>query len=136
VESSPELRDLVASWFQAATRGDSSMVDRYVSRDSGVRLIGSDPAELFAGPAVADFLRGEVEASGGNASFAPSETEAFSEGTVGWAITRLTITLPDGRSVSPRWSSVFHREDGEWKFVHTHASIGVPNDQVGWVFPT
>jgi hypothetical protein len=53
---------------------------------------------------------------------------------VGWAATRLTITLPDGGQVSPRWSAVFHREDGEWRFVQTHASIAVPNDQIGWVY--
>jgi hypothetical protein len=38
-------------------------------------------------------------------------TEAFQEGTVGWAVTRQTITLPDDRQVSPRWTAVFH-EDG------------------------
>jgi hypothetical protein len=54
---------------------------------------------------------------------------------VGWATTKLTITLPDGRHVSPRWSSVFHREDDTWRFVHTHASIAVGNDDVGWIYP-
>ena len=84
---------------------------------------------------MAAFLRGEVENSGGNARFQPSQTEAFSEGSVGWATTILTITLPDGKSVSPRWSSVFRNDGGIWKFVQTHASIGVPNDQIGWTYP-
>jgi hypothetical protein len=46
------------------------------------------------------------------------------------------ITLPDGRCVSPRWSAVFQRQDDVWKFVQTHASIGVPNAEIGWVYPT
>jgi hypothetical protein len=54
---------------------------------------------------------------------------------VGWASTRLKITLPDGRHVSPRWSAVFHREDDSWRFVHTHASIGVGNADIGWIYP-
>ena len=136
MQRSPELEQLVAGWFQAASRGDASLVDAHVSRDEGVRLIGSDPAELFqGGRAVAEFLRGEVDGAGGAATFAPTGTEAFSEGTVGWATTTVTITLPDGRHVSPRWSSVFRLEDGVWKFVQTHASIGVPNEEIGWVYP-
>jgi len=134
VERSPELEALVAAWFEGASRGDPSVVDHHVSRDPMCRLIGSDPDEWLRGGAVAEFLRGEAERSGGNAMFTPSETEAFAEGTVGWAATRLRISLPDGRSVSPRWSAVFHQEDGAWRFVQTHASIAVPNDQVGWEY--
>jgi len=136
MEPSPELEDLVRTWFDAASSGDASVVDRLVSARPEVRLIGSDPAEwLSGGEDIARFLRGEVEGAGGVVSFSPSETEAFSEGTVGWATTRLTITMPDGRSVSPRWSSVFHREDDGWRFVQTHASIGIPNDEIGWIYP-
>ena len=131
---SPELEALVSVWFEAASRGDASIVDRYVSGHEGNRLIGSDPNEWLAGHAVAEFLRKEAEGSGGNVSFSPSETEAFEEGSVGWAATRLTITLSDGKHVSPRWSAVFHKEDDVWKFVQTHASIAVPNDQIGWEY--
>ena len=136
MERSPELVSLVSAWFAAASSGDASVIERHVSRDAAVRLIGSDPDEWLAGPEVAEFLRGEVTRSAGKARFSPSDTEAFSEGTVGWAATRLTITLPDGRSVKPRWSAVFRTEDGVWKFMQTHASIAVPNDQIGWVYPS
>jgi hypothetical protein len=43
--------------------------------------------------------------------------------------------MPDGKHVSLRWSAVFHRENDDWKFVQTHASIGVPNEEIGWVYP-
>ena len=136
MQRSPELEDVVRAWFEAATRGDASLVDRLVSSEEGTRLIGSDPGERFSGgTAVAEFLRGEVEGAGGQAKFAPTETEAFSEGTVGWATTSLTITMQDGKHVCPRWSAVFHQENGDWRFVQTHASIGVPNESVGWVYP-
>ena len=135
MERSPELEALVADWFQAASKGDGSLVDRHVSHHEMNRLIGSDPEEwIRGGEPVATFLRGEAERSGGHVTFTPSETEAFSEGTVGWAATRLKISLPDGKHVSPRWSAVFHQEDGAWKFVQTHASIAVANDQVGWEY--
>jgi ketosteroid isomerase-like protein len=135
MERSAELEELVVAWFKAASRGDASAVDEHVSFHEGARLIGSDPQEWFrGGNAIAEFLRGEVRGAGGSVLFTPLEIEAFSEGTVGWAATRLKITMPDGRHVSPRWSAVFHQENGTWKFVQTHASVAVPNDQIGWTY--
>jgi ketosteroid isomerase-like protein len=135
MERSPELEQLVRDWFAAASAGDPTMVERHVSSDEDARLIGSDPAEwLRGGPNIAEFLRGEVEGAGGDVSFTPSETEAFSVGDVGWTATKLAIALPDGRRIAPRWSAVFVRADGAWKFVQTHASIAVTNDAVGWEY--
>ncbi|MGY2745942.1 nuclear transport factor 2 family protein [Arthrobacter sp. UYCu723] len=132
MQRSPELEALVASLFEAATRSEAAVVDTLISTNPGTCLIGSDPGEwLSGGEAVAKFLRGELTNAGGQARFSPEGTEAYEEGTVGWATTRLTITLPDGGHVSPRWSSVFHREGDTWRFVQTHASIGVGNDDVG-----
>jgi ketosteroid isomerase-like protein len=134
VTKSAELEQVVAAWFDAACRGDAAAVARHVSSDDATCLIGSDPAEWFRGSAaVMAFLEGEIKGAGGAARFIPSQTEAFSEGSVGWATTRLTIRLA-GRQIAPRWSAVFHREDGAWKMVQVHASIGITNEQVGWTY--
>lgn len=136
MERSVEVEQLVHAWFAAATRGDPALIAAHVSGSDATRLIGSDPAEIFkGGDAVGAFLKGEIEASGGHATFTPNNTEAFRDGNVAWATTNVTIAMPDGRQVSPRWSAVFHLEDGIWRFVQTHASIGVPNDQIGWIYP-
>ena len=136
MERSPEVEQLVAAWFEGASRGDASLVDAHVSQGDGTRLIGSDPGEVFnGGRAVAEFLRGEIQSAGGSAAFSPADIEAFQEGTVGWATTNVTITMPDGKHVSPRWSAVFHLEDGVWRFVQTYASIGVANEDIGWEYP-
>jgi ketosteroid isomerase-like protein len=125
METSTELVDLVHAWFAGASAGDASLVD----------LIGSDPEEwLQGGPEIVAFLKGEVEGGGGQVTFTPSETEAFAAGDVGWAATRLTIALPDGGHISPRWTSVLVREDGAWRFVQTHASLAVANDDAGWTY--
>ena len=135
MERSPELAQLVTDWFDAASRGDPSAIAKHVPADESVRLIGSDPDEwLCGGEAVAEFLRGEVSGGAGNVSFTPNDTEAFAAGDVGWAATKVTIAMPDGRKVTPRWSSVFVRRDGVWQFVQTHASIAVSNDDIGWTY--
>ena len=132
MERSPELEKVVVQRFDAATRGDPSLIDRHVSRQGGRRLVGTDPDEWFEGSAAAEFLREGLPGGGGGVR-SLSDLQAFSEGTVGWAMTRFTLTFPDGSSVSPRWSAVFHREDDEWKFVQLHASVGVTNEESGWV---
>lgn len=135
MQQSPELEQLVIDWFAAASRGDPSLIERHVSAAPSARLVGSDPDEwLGGGDAIAAFLRGEVEGAGGEVTFAPSDTEAFATGDVGWAATKLTIAMPDGRRVAPRWTAVFERHQGTWQFVQTHASIGVANDAIGWAY--
>jgi ketosteroid isomerase-like protein len=134
MERSSEIEQLVRDWFAAASRGDSSAVDQHVTADPAVRVVGSDPGEwIQGGEKVAEFLRGEVEGAAGEVTFTPSEIEGYRHGDVGWAATKLTISLSDGRRVQPRWTAVVV-DQGGWKFVQTHASIAVPNDQVGWTY--
>jgi ketosteroid isomerase-like protein len=135
MKAEPTIVELVHAWFDAASRGDPAAIDRHLSTNANTRLVGSDPDEwLRGGEQIAAFLRGEVEGAAGTVTFAPSETEAFAVGDVGWAATKLTISLPDGKRVTPRWTAVFVRHDGDWQFVQTHASIAVQNDLVGWSY--
>lgn len=128
MQASTELRTIIAGWFESVAKGDLSWVENHISHRAGVRLVGTDPAEWLEGPQVAEFLREEVKALRGLIRVSPGETEAFQEGTVGWGVSYPILTLPNGKQFSPRWSAVFHREDGEWKLVQLHASVGVPNE--------
>jgi len=56
-----------------------------------------------------------------------SDLHAFAEGTVGWASERRTSQLPNGKEISIRETFVFHQEEGEWKIVQLHVSLGIPN---------
>lgn len=135
MESAPELVQLVQAWFSAASSADTSLIAKHVPDAGTARLVGSDPDEwLRGGSVIAAFLRGEVEGAGGEVTFTPSETEAYRCGDVGWAATKLTIAMADGRKVTPRWTSVFELNDGVWQFVQTHASIAVANEDIGWAY--
>jgi ketosteroid isomerase-like protein len=35
---------------------------------------------------------------------------------------------PDGTEIEFRMTAVFHNENGQWKVVQQHASVGVPNE--------
>jgi ketosteroid isomerase-like protein len=128
MEASDEIRDVIAGWFSAAASGDAGWRDRHVSRRADLRIIGTDPDEWLTGQPAFDFLRNEAETVGGRVSVVLREVEGFREGDVGWGAAVPEITLGDGSKVSPRWSAVFHREDGAWKLVQLHASVAVSNE--------
>ena len=46
------------------------------------------------------------------------------------ASTEASIRLPNGAAITLRATTVCHQEGGQWRAVHTHQSIGVPDDLV------
>jgi hypothetical protein len=129
MERSEELRDLIRATFEAYNRGDVSFIDRHTSSQEGVRLIGSDPNEWYEGGRAAEVLKQEMQEGGVRVS-SMGEIDAFVEGTVGWVSGRPVWALEGGREIPTRWTGVFHQEDGEWKMVQAHASVGVANEEL------
>ncbi|MBI2379015.1 MAG: nuclear transport factor 2 family protein [Deltaproteobacteria bacterium] len=122
-----DLREVIRGWFAAAAQGDVSWRDRHVSQQAEIRIIGTDPEEFLTGSVAYEFLANEAKAAGGKIRVSVGHVEAYVEGDVGWGVALPTITLPDGKTASPRWSAVFHRENGAWKLIQLHASIPVTN---------
>jgi ketosteroid isomerase-like protein len=129
MERSEELRDLIRATFEAYSTGDASFIDRHTSSQDGVRLIGSDPNEWFEGERAAEVLKQEMQEGSIRVS-SMGEVDAFVEGTVGWVSGRPVWTLDDGTQIPTRWTAVFHQEEGEWKMVQAHTSVGVPNEEL------
>ncbi len=133
MEHSDEIRDLTLRIYEATTTGDLSLVEHYVSRQEGAVFIGTDPNEWWEGfEAFVEAMRAQAEAMGGSGlQIVPGQLQAYREGNVGWVIDRdASFRLPDGTEIPFRNTVVFHREDGEWKLVHEHASIGVSNEDI------
>ena len=129
MKRSAELQDIILAAFKDYSSDNASAIERHTSRQDGVRLIGTDPNEWFEGEQAAKVLKREAE----NPSFRVSsldELEVFVEGSVGWASGRPTWILEDGREIPSRWTAVFHQEDGEWKMVQAHTSVGVPDTEL------
>ena len=131
MEQSDELRDLTLRFYEAATTGDLSFFDRHISRQEGVAFVGTDPNEWWEGfEALREAIRAQSEEMGGM-QIVPGRLQAYREGNVGWVIDRNSwFRLPDGKEMPFRNSAVFLKEDGEWKLIHTHTSIGVRNEQM------
>jgi ketosteroid isomerase-like protein len=131
MEQSDELRDLTLRFYEAATTGDLSFVDRHVSRQEGAVFVGTDPDEWWEGyESLREAMRTQSEAIEGM-RIVPGELQAYREGNVGWVVDRdASFRLPDGTQIPFRNTVVFRREDGEWILVHGHSSIGVRNEEM------
>jgi SnoaL-like domain len=128
MQDSPDLRNIINSWFDAAAKGDAGWRDHHVSQVSGLRIVGTDPDELLQGAQAYEFLKDEAAMIGGRVAIEVRDVEAFEEGSVGWGLALPEITLAGGLKVSPRWSAVFHKEGVDWKLVQLHASVAQANE--------
>jgi hypothetical protein len=126
---SHELKNTMLRFYESMTAGDASAVERLFSRQSGVLAIGTDPNEWWEGhETIARILKTQLREMG-RIQIKAGVPTAFVEGMVGWAADRPTFRLPDGQAVPFRATAVFQKENGEWKIVQFHFSIGVPNEE-------
>ena len=129
MEPSVELESAVLRLYDAMAAGDLGAIERLFSRREGVLAIGSDPAEWWAGhDAIVSAFAAQL-AETGTRRIVPGELRAFVEGAVGWAVDRRTMLLRNGKELTVRETTVFHREEGEWKIVQFHASLAVSNEE-------
>jgi hypothetical protein len=131
MEPSPALRNLMSSLYHAMTTGDDSFVTTF-SRQPGVLCIGTDPAEWWSDfPTLERVMSAQLREMGaGGVRVVAGNPEAYQEGNVGWAADQPTLHMPDGTKMPTRLTMVAHREDGAWKIVQAHLSVGARNEEV------
>jgi hypothetical protein len=112
------------------TSGDVSAIERLFSRQSGVLAIGSDPNEWWTDYETINQVFSAQFKGGSSKPIIAKNLHAFAEGTVGWASERRTSRLQNGKEIAIRETFVFHQEEGEWKIVQLHVSLGIPNEDV------
>jgi len=128
VEPSEEIRRVVDRWMVALTHGDAETVLGRLPAHPGLLMIGTDPAEWWHGhEALAVFGRQLDELGAVPGTW--DEIEAWEEGTVGWAATTFTFSVPNGTH-EMRTTYVLHLERGDWRFVQCHWSIPQSNTEL------
>jgi len=125
-----ELKTMVLHHYgKFEAGGQAETIQEMYSLQEGVVIIGNDPNEWFDDrESILAFMQ-----AGGSSKLeiTVQNLRAYSEGSVGWTMDRVTVKLPNGAEIPIRHTRIFHREDGVWKLVHLHVSIAVPNDSFG-----
>jgi ketosteroid isomerase-like protein len=130
IQPSTELMELVLHWYASFSSGEIGVTEEILSHDPALLAIGTDPAEWLMGfEAIAPIYRAQIGAVGG-VKIEAGHLIAFSAGDVGWVADRPLITLPDGTTLTMRSTLVFHRENGAWKLIQQHNSVGVSNEEL------
>src|SRR4051812_46753113 len=125
---SEELRAITARMWAAFRRGDAQAVIGRMSLMDGVSGFGTDESEYFDNPDdFVQYLGLQFEAMP-NLPVGDAEIDAWSEGDVGWALLRSTVTATTVMGV--RATFVYHLESDERKLVQGHWSVGAPNAEV------
>jgi hypothetical protein len=128
MQASPALRELFErSMRETAAKNAQAILDM-CSRDPNALFIGTAPNEWMQGlTALEPVMRASLEAGMG---LTPGDTQivAYEEGPVGWIASQAKVGLPNGSSITIRTTTVCHQEGGQWRVVHTHQSVGVPDD--------
>jgi hypothetical protein len=127
MQASETVRDTMLRFYDRISASDVSAFDELVSADPSTLVIGTAPGEWVT---ERDRLRFGFEAEGLRIDAGPSPA-GHEEGTMGWFVDEPTYVFPgDAGRMRTRLTAVLHQEDGRWKIVHMHVSVGVPDEEV------
>ncbi len=131
MQRSAEVRDTLLRFYEVFSAQDLQSLEQMIAQQAeGVVAIGTAAGEWLEGReqwiAATEALMHEME---GFRMEAGEEPHCYEEGSMGWVADRPRVVLLDG-TISTRLTGVVRQEEGEWRFVHLHLSVGVPDEEV------
>ena len=128
MQQSARVKEAILRCYEVFSAGDLEGSVRLLTREEGAVVIGTDPQEWADSRAeFIAFLEAQMTEAETVRMEAGEDPRCFEEGMMGWVADRPTFVLGDGTTVPSRMTAVMRQEDGEWKLVHAHWSVGVPN---------
>lgn len=129
MEHSDDVRDALLRFYDAFSSGDPAAFDAVIASGPGVSVIGSEPGVGATGrESWLDFFANHVSHLGWTLR-AGDDPRGYAEGAVGFASDTPTAVGTEGW-IPTRITAVVHQEESEWKIVHVHVSVGVPDEAV------
>lgn len=126
MEESTEIIQTMHRFFDRLSAKDVTAFYQLVELGEATLVLGTAPGEIVREE---DRLRFGFELEG--LTVEPGLNHgAWQEGGVGWYVGEPTVTWPDGTKQAWRMTTIWHRTDDQWKDVHMHASVGVPDEEV------
>ncbi len=126
MRDSADVTDALLRFYQRVSANDVGSFDWVVSRDPATLVIGTAPGEWIT---ERERLLFGFQTEGYGLEPGPGP-KGHAEGAMAWAVDEPTLHYPDGSRVGTRVTAVLLQEDGTWKLVHAHFSVGVPDEEV------
>ena len=127
IERSPEIEAVATRWLDAHANKRNRPLLNMLSRSEHLRYLGTAPGEYWAGSLLRQGLAQHMAEVPYWRADAPS-IEGFRSGDVGWATWQGDLTF-EGRDnvLDLRVSFVLTLDDGDWRIISTHLSMGYSN---------
>jgi SnoaL-like protein len=126
MRESTDVRDGMLKFYERVSANDVASFAQLVSKSDAILIIGTEAGEFVR---ERDRLEFGFRTEGYGLTAGPNPV-GYEEGTLGWVVDEPVLHYPDGTDVQTRVTAVLHKEDGAWKLVHSHFSVGVPDDEV------
>ena len=124
MQSSDTLRETTLEFYDRFSANDVGRFDDLVSQEA-TSIIGTADDEWFTDR---EKLRSGFGYDG--LKLEGGDPQAWEEGELGWVADRPTFHSARFGPIRTRFTGVFRREDGRWKLVLSHFSVGVPDSEV------
>ena len=136
VDDEPEVRKLVLTVYEAMRHGDAAMVSELLSKDVSV-VIGINDAIIWEGHQEASAGFAERFADGLGLDVRESDAPRIRRhGDICWFDDRPLLGAGRDAWVMGRFTGVARlEEDGQWRVVQWHASLGTPPQDVDVALP-
>jgi hypothetical protein len=125
MQQSEEVRDAILRFCDRLSAGDVASFDELVSQEPSTLIIGTAPGEWVT---ERERMRFGFEAEG--VRLEAKNPVGYEAGSLGWVVDQPAFVFPDGSVMQTRLTAVMRQEEGRWKLVHMHFSVGVPDEQV------
>ena len=127
-EPQDEVRKVLEEMIEAQNAGDAGRLRSMLSERPDAVHIGTDAEEWWTSKQVIDATA--TAGGGDDIRVVADDTDIHVQGDIAWAEGRGRFTRADGTERPVRVTGVLVREDGRWRVVQSHASIGVPNADI------
>jgi hypothetical protein len=128
MEESEGVRAGILAFYERFSAGDADAFENGLSAEDGVSVIGTAPDEGHDDrDGWVNAYREGIAAAG--LKLEGGDPRGYEEGMLGWGVDRPRFVPPDGSTLPTRLTAVLRREDDQWKVVHLHFSVGVPDEE-------
>ena len=125
-----DIQAVIEAINEALRTADAQRLDSLLSDRPGCVHIGSDPSEWFSKDQLLAGVNEAMSAGDDQVRAEIDTVDVYALGDVAWAEGRGRFVSSRREARDVRMTGVFVRDNGQWKSVQSHASIGVPNQQM------
>lgn len=130
MEESAGVRGGMLAFYERFSSGDPEAFAAGIADVPGVSVIGSGPDEGHTERSdwistYAAMMAGEMKGT----RLEGQDPRGWAEGSLGFAVDKAAFVLTDGSRLPTRLTGVLREDGDEWKVVHLHFSVGVPDEE-------